>query len=212
MYLLGRVDLAVRDTGRRLFENSQLRWLLLAYALYALTWQAATAFLPTYIIAGKGLSPAVANTSFGVLFVVGVMVKPLAGNLADRFSRERLAPALLALAAGALTAVIFAKGALAVTVTVACFAAGLLAYPPVMQAFFMDSFPTDSMAGDLGAMRSVYIGFGATGPLYVGVVADAVDYSPAFIGLVCCLLGSGLILVFGQHNGVDMGVVAIVCM
>ena len=198
-YAFARVDLGLWATGKRLFGESQLRWLLVAYCLYAFTWQAATGFLPTYLQVSKGFSPAVANTSFAALFVVGALVKPVAGGAGDRVSPARLAPAVLAAAAVMLTGVILAAEPLVATAAVACFAAGLMAYPPVMQAYLMDSFPTDSMGGDLGAMRTVYIGIGALGPTYVGVVADILDYAAAFSGLVgCLLLSSLLILVLGR--------------
>ncbi|MFB6192286.1 MAG: MFS transporter [Haloarculaceae archaeon] len=193
-YVLATVELALGATGRRLFGEPRLRRLLGAYALYAFTWQAAAGFLPTYLRVSKGLAPAVANAGFAALFVVGAAVKPVAGGLGDRLSRERFAAAVLAGAAAALVGLLFASGALAATAAVVCFAAGLMAYPPVMQAHLMDSFPTDSMGGDLGAMRTVYIGLGALGPTYVGAVADALDFTVAFAGLVGCLLASSLLL------------------
>jgi len=60
----------------------------------------------------------------------------------------------------------------------------------VMQSYLMDAFPDDSAGGDLGAMRTVYIGLGALGPTYVGTVATAADYRVAFWGLVVALLAS----------------------
>lgn len=194
-YVLETVDLAVVETGKRLFADSQFRWLLVAYTLYAFTWQSAVSFIPTYLQVGKGFSPAVANTGFAALFVVGAVVKPLAGSLGDRVPRGLLAPAVLAVAATMLSIVVLSSTETAVLVAVACFAAGLMAYPPVMQAYLMDSFPTDSMGGDLGAMRSFYIGIGALGPTYVGAVADVASYRLAFSGLVGCLLLSSLVIV-----------------
>jgi predicted MFS family arabinose efflux permease len=194
-YVLATISLAVGATGRRLFGESRLRRLLFAYALYAFTWQAATGFLPTYLRVNKGFSPAVANAGFAALFVVGAAVKPVAGGLGDRLPREWLAAGVLAGAAATLVGVIVATGPVLATVAVACFSAGLMAYPPVMQAHLMDSFPADSMGGDLGAMRTVYIGLGALGPTYVGAVADALDFTVAFTGLVGCLLASSLLLV-----------------
>jgi predicted MFS family arabinose efflux permease len=200
-YVFAKVDLAIVATGKRLLGRPQLRWLLLAYALYAFTWQAATGFLPTYLQVSKGFSPAIANASFAALFVVGAVVKPVAGSLGDRISRELLAPFVLAAAGVMLTGVILAAEPVVTTAAVACFAAGLMAYPPIMQAYLMDSFPTDSMAGDLGAMRTVYVGLGALGPTYVGVVADVIDYATAFAGLVgCLLLSSLLILAVGRRE------------
>ncbi|MFD1526943.1 MFS transporter [Halolamina salina] len=193
-YELASIDLAVGDTFRRILGVPRLRWLLVAYALYAFTWQAATSFLPTYLRA-KELSPVVANASFALLFLVGAAVKPLAGGLGDRVPRGLLAPAVLVVAAGSLLVLVSASTSAVALAAVAAFAAGLLAYPPVMQAYLMDSFPGDSMGGDLGAMRSVYIGIGSLGATYVGVVGQYVDYDTAFVGLVGCLLLSSAVIV-----------------
>jgi predicted MFS family arabinose efflux permease len=193
-YVLTRVDLALGDTGKRLLREPRLRWMLLSYSLFAFTWQSTVGFLPTYLRIGKELSPAVANTGFAALFVVGALAKPVAGGVGDRLSRGLLAAVLLAVAATMLAVLTVATTTLVVLTAVICFAVGLMAFPPVMQAYLMDSFPDDSMAGDLGAMRSVYIGVGALGPTYVGVVADAFDYDVAFTGLVGCLLVSSLLL------------------
>lgn len=194
-YVLERVDLAVVTTTRRLLREPQLRWLLASYALYAFTWQAMAGFLPTYLRVSKGFSPALANTGFAALFVVGAVAKPVAGGLGDRFSRDRLSAVVLAVAATMLAVLVVASSTVVVLGAVLVFAGGLMAFPPVMQAYLMDSFPTDHMGGDLGAVRTVYIGLGALGPTYVGVTADAFDFGVAFSGLVGCLLVSSLLVV-----------------
>ena len=193
-YRFERVDIGVVGTARRLLGHPGLRRLLLAYALYAFVWQSATGLLPTFLRRGKTFSPGVATASFAALFVVGAVVKPLAGGLGDRVSRSRLAPAVLGVAAVALAGVVLARSPVGVTASVVVFAAGLMAYPPVMQAHLMDAFPTDSMGGDLGGMRSVYIGLGALGPTAVGTVGGVASYAVAFAGLVgCLLLAAGLV-------------------
>ncbi|MFB6111118.1 MAG: MFS transporter [Halobacteriaceae archaeon] len=186
-YGVGRADLAVRETASRLLGNSDLRQLLVAYTLYAFVWQAATGFLPTYLRVGKGLPKWVGTISFALLFGVGVLVKPSAGTLSDRIPRDRLAPAVAALGAIALLALIVVPGVWLNLVAVVVFSAGLMAFPPVMQAHLMDTFPASSAGGDLGAMRSVYIGLGSLGTTYVGVVADVATYRLAFLTLVAML-------------------------
>ena len=190
-YVLERPELAVASTARRLLGSGETRWLLVAYASFAFTWQATTGFLPTYLQVGKTFTPVVANAAFAALFVVGAVVKPIAGGLGDRVPKPLLAVASVALGAVSLSVVVLANTPLVATVAVVLFAAGLMAYPPVMQAYLMDTFPAASAAGDLGAMRSVYIGLGALGPTYVGVVADLFSYDVAFAGLVGTLLFSG---------------------
>lgn len=193
-YELQRVDLAIGLTLRRLLGKARLRGLLVAYALFAITWQSTTAFLPTFLQVEKGFPPATANAGFGALFLVGAVVKPLAGWLGDRWSGDVVAPAALLVGAATLAAVIVAQTPLLVVGAVVIFAAGLMAYPPVMQAFLMDTFPTESMGGDLGGMRTIYIGLGSLGPTAVGAIADYADYTIAFAGLVGCLLVSGVVI------------------
>lgn len=186
-YAVGSADLAVTATARRLFSTPALRRLLVAYTLYAFVWQAATGFLPTYLRVGKELPPWVGTVAFALLFGVGVMVKPAAGTLSDRVHRDRLAPAVAGLGAVALLGVVLAPGIPTTLLAVVAFSAGLMAFPPVMQAHLMDTFPTDTAGGDLGAMRSVYIGLGSLGTTYTGAVADLASYRLAFFGLTMLL-------------------------
>ncbi len=193
-YVLSSVELSIGATGRRLLAEPKMRWLLAAYVLFAFTWQAAVAFLPTFLQIGKGFPAIVGTAAFAMLFVVGVVVKPTAGWLGDRLPRRFLALGSMGLAAVMLGATVLSPDPLLSIITVAGFSVGLMAFPPVMQAYLMDTFPTESMGGDLGAMRTVYVGLGAIGPTYVGVTAELLDYTTAFAGLVACLLASGVLI------------------
>ncbi|WP_115863216.1 MFS transporter [Halorussus litoreus] len=184
-----------RATASRLWANSRMRWLLLAYALFAFTWQSATGFLPTFLRDAKAFPPELASGGFAALFVVGALVKPISGSLGDRFARAGVAASALVLAAAALAGLLVATSTPAVVVAVIVFAGGLMAYPPVMQALLMDTFPDGSMGGDLGATRTVYLGLGSLGPSYVGFVAGRASYTAAFAGLLGCLLVSAAIVV-----------------
>lgn len=186
-YAVGSADLAVGETAKRLIGSAGVRRLLFAYSLYAFVWQASTGFLPTYLEQGKGLPSAVATASFAILFGVGVLVKPLAGSVSDYVPRPVLAPVVGGVAAVALVGVVMAESSAVVLGATVVFAAGLMAFPPVMQAYLMDTFPSASAGGDLGATRSVYIGLGALGTTYVGVMADFISYELAFLGLATML-------------------------
>jgi predicted MFS family arabinose efflux permease len=193
-YVVERTDLALGATARRLLARPGLRRLVLAYVLFAFSWQATTAFLPTFLRASKGLPPAVANAGFAALFLVGAVAKPTAGWLGDRVEKRRVAPAALLLGAAALGAVLVVGSTPAVVLGVVLFAAGLLSFPPVMQAYLMDRLPDQSMGGDLGAMRSVYISLGATGSTVTGAVADASSFGVAFALLAGCLLAAAVLV------------------
>lgn len=200
-YAVERIDLAIGTTARRILGDVGLRRLLLAYALYAFTWQSAAAFIPTFLQTAKGVSPGAANATFAGFFVVGALVKPVSGGVADAVRRGLFAPALLLVAAITMAGVVRTSSPTVAIVGIIVFAAGLMAYPPVMQSYLMDTFPTDSMGGDLGAMRSIYIGLGALGPTYVGAVADAVTITTAFGGLVIALVASAVIILSLEVGG-----------
>ncbi|MFB6109118.1 MAG: MFS transporter [Haloplanus sp.] len=187
-YHVEAVELDARGAARRLFADSRIRRLLVAYCLFAFAWQSTAGFLPTLLQFDKGFSPNVASAGFAGLFVVGALVKPVAGRFADRMRRAPVAAGALAVGAVALTGLVLAEGRLAVGVATVVYAAGLMAFPPVMQSYLMDVFPADSMGADLGLARTTYIGFGALGPSFVGFVAGRTDYVTAFAGLVVALV------------------------
>jgi len=193
-YDLRRVDLGIAETLHRLLGNATTRRLLFAYVLFALTWQSSVAFLPLFLRSAKGLPPEIATASFGALFVVGAATKPVSGWVGDSLGRTRVAAGSLLMGAAALAVVVRSTWTAAVILAVLVFAVGLMAYPPVMQAALMDAFPDASMGGDLGGMRTVYIGLGSLGPTAVGLVADVAGFGLAFIALVGCLLVAGLVV------------------
>ncbi|WP_390184370.1 MFS transporter [Haladaptatus pallidirubidus] len=188
----------VRKTAVR-FANRRTTALLVAYSLYAFVWQSVTGFLPTFLQEAKAFSPELAGGGFAALFVVGALVKPMSGSLGDRISRPVVAAGSLVVATIALAGVVLMNGTLAVTASVVVFSAGLMAYPPAMQAHLMDVFPDGSMGGDLGATRTIYIGLGSLGTTYVGFVAGQAGYTVAFAGLLVCLLVSASIVLGLAH-------------
>lgn len=194
-YEIARVDVDLFDTGRRLVANTEIRSLTLAYSLFSFAWQGATGFLPAFLQADKAFSAGLASTAFAALFAVGIVVKPLAGALGDRAAHGTVSAAALVVGLVGLVGVVALSSVPLVVAGVVVFAAGFMAFPPVMQAFLMQTFPDVSMGGDMGATRTVYLGVGAVGPAYVGYVAEVASYTAAFAGLAASLLVSAAILV-----------------
>jgi predicted MFS family arabinose efflux permease len=199
-YEVKRVDLDVRGAVSRFSDNRRVAALALAYCGFAFSWQSSTGFLPLFLREAKGLSPALASGGFAALFVVGAVVKPVSGGIGDRYGKARVASAAIGFGAVSLAALLLVEGRVAVLAVTVAYAAGLMSFPPVMQSFLMDAFPDDSMGADLGFARSTYIGIGALGPTYVGVVAEQTDYLVAFGGLVA-VLGVASVAVFLLSRG-----------
>lgn len=200
-YEVGTVDLDLRTTLRTLVEPPQIRQVLVVYILFAFVWQGTIGFLPTFLQSYKGLSPVLTSAAFATLYVVGMAIGPIAGNVSDRFGRIKVAGAALVLSAAGLVALIIVSAVPLVFASVVVFAVGIRSFPPVMQAFLFSQFTADSSAGNFGALKTVYTGLGSLGPLYVGVVAGATDYGVAFSGYAVFLFLAAAVLVAGVGLG-----------
>jgi MFS family permease len=196
-YRLGRMDLGLGATVRRLGATRGQREGLVAFSIFFFVVGAWVNFLPTYLAQGKGTSEALAAGLFAVMFVVGIGAKPLAGLVSDRFPRRAVGVAGLSLAVVALSGLVLASALWAVTGAIVLFALGYKSLFPVTDAVLLDAAPDDNTGGDLGAARALFQGAGAFGPVYMGSVAAVADYTVALTGLAVCLLASAGLLARG---------------
>lgn len=201
-YAVEWIDVGVRETVSRVFTTPEIFRLTLAYIAFSFAWQGVGRFLPTFLHATKGFSLLAASGGFATLFLVGMVVSPVAGEVSDRLARGPIAAAVLGVGALGLAVVIVSSTSLTITLGIVLFAVGMLAFPPVMQAYLMDVFPDESMGGDFGALKTVYTGIGSLSPTYVGVVAERVSYVVAFAGLLVLLI-AGAALLLGRHRNAD---------
>lgn len=194
-YVVEAVALDVIGGIKRVFGTSAMRWLVTSYVLVILTWNGVLGFLPTFLQVEKAFSPALAGATFAVPYVVGILAMPMAGGLSDRYDRLRVAAIAAALSGVGLGVVTFAASVPAILAGVVVFGAGLMAYPPVMQAHLMDAFPVGDLGGNFGAFRAVYMVIASLGPTYVGVAAEGVSYVFAFASIAGGLfVSAGIVL------------------
>ena len=186
-YRVESVDLELSTTVRRLVASGSQRRTLAAYALFYFMVGGFISFFPTYLAQEKGFSPSVASAAFAVIFAVGFGVKPLAGDLSDRFRRQSVAAAGLGVAAVALVVLVVTDAAPVVWASALVLAVGYKTQFPLADAIVMDDAPDGGMGADLGAARALFLAASAVGPAYVGVAATYASYTVAFATLAACL-------------------------
>jgi MFS family permease len=197
----GRPSLGLGATIDRLTTNRRQRETLVAYSLLFFMVNGFINFLPAYLTQAKGIAPAAASTGYALVFVVGMVVKPLAGTLSDRFGRATVSVVGLVLAAGSLVALLFV-GSLALTAAVVVLlAAGYKTQFPLADATLMDAAPTANAGGDLGAARALFWIVGSLGPVFVGAVAERAGYGLAYAGLAVCLVAAAVVLLWSHLRG-----------
>ena len=187
-YAIRLVDLDIAATVKRVFGDGKTRRLLIGYTSAIFAMQAVIGFLPLFLQVEHGFSDTLSSVGFGILFLGAVVTLPISGFLGDRFGYMAVAVSGLIISLIALLGFLFSSNAAIILLCVFGFGIGIWGFPPVIQAFLMTHFPTESMGGDYGAFKTVYAGVGSLGPAYVGYVAGVLDYLTAFLGLIVFLV------------------------
>jgi MFS family permease len=193
-YTVSRVPLAPRETFGRIVATRAQRERLLAYSLFYFFVGGLTNFYPLLLVESGGFSATLASGAFALIFAVGIVVKPTAGAVSDRFPRLLVSIAGLLLGAGGLAIIIIATSLPLVALGTVLTAVGYKTQFPIADSVVMEAAPAGSIGGDLGAARGVFLTANALGPGFVGIVADTAGYALAFWALVGALVLAAAVL------------------
>lgn len=189
-YVVSRVRMDVRATAKRLIGRSRIRLMVLSAALVMFAQRGAITFVPLFLGVEKGFSSSFATLAFAGYFVAGIATTPVAGWFGDRFGYVTSTLAATLVASAGITLFLLTNDPMLVVSGVLVFAVGITGFWPGMNAYVLTLLPDESVAGDFGALGTVYLGIGSIGPTYVGVMAEQTTYHLAFAGLVACLVVS----------------------
>ena len=196
-YVLRRERLAVGETVRRVVATRDQRERLAAYACFFFAIGGLINFFPTLLVA-NGFSEAQASGVYALVFVVGIVTKPVGGAVSDRYPRLLVSIGALGLSVVGLAAVLVTGSLLAVAAGTVVMAVGYKTQFPIVDSVVMDAAPDGSVGGDLGAARGLFLATNAVGPGVVGVLAQFYSYTVAFWVLAGTMAVAALILV-RQH-------------
>ncbi len=199
-YVIKKVSLDIGDTARRIFGNKRLFLLIMSYSMLWFATLSVLMFLPLYLQYAKGFSPELATIVFSFLFAVGIIIKPVAGEISDKFERPKVALGGLLLSVFAMIWLVIAPTPVYIMIAVIAFSIGYKAQPPVIESLMLDMIDDKNRGGDLGAAKTTATGIGALGPAYIGFVAEKFSYDIAFFGLVIVLGISAAIIAYVAYG------------
>jgi MFS family permease len=193
-YVFHPVPLEFTSTMKRLFRSRSIRQLTFVNGLFSFVLQGFIGFLPLFLQTYHGFSISFAAGGFALLFAIGLFVKPLSGELADKFGGTKITIISLLLISIGILSLLFFSNFLLIFGGIAVIAIGQKAFTPPMQSILLDAVSRESNAGDYGAVRTIFIGIGSMGPLYIGIMATLLGYEYAFAGFAFCMLIGAFIL------------------
>src|SRR3989442_6753950 len=137
---------SVRDYFRGLpglFRNRGLVLLSTSSAFRSMTQNALLTFLPVYLAYEMGYSPFRVGACMFALQAAGFAAAPVAGHLSDRMGRKSVMMTSMAMTAVVLVFMALAGKSLAFVFFVAVLGFFLYAIRPVLQAWLLETTPTD---------------------------------------------------------------------
>ena len=163
-------------TTKTLFKSPLLRGLTLVRGLRSMALGAIVTLLALYL--GNDLDLGVLNRGFHIslLIAVGLLAKPLAGMLSDRFGRKQvLVPGLVWSCVIALLMVAFDDG---ISLTITIVLLGMFLYPdqPILTAALFDVLERDEAIIGLGVVSFVSFLMAATSPLIAGAIYEIFSF------------------------------------
>jgi MFS family permease len=165
-------------------------------SLGAFCWQATASFLPTFLVAFRGLPETSAGLLFSAYFVVNGLAQPTTGWVSDRIGRDGAAAATMGLGVvGYALLVVGPRGALLPAVV--CVGAAMTWGAPLQSRYF-DRFEADERGAAFGLVRTAYMILGATGSVVVGALADVAGWTVAY-GLLVGVTGVALAGLLGNR-------------
>ena len=188
-----RVGLEPGATLGRLLATPAQRNLIVAYSLFFFVVGGIITFLPELLIE-QGIAEPLAAGFYSLLFLVGLVTKPAAGEISDRFPRLGVSIGTLVLSAVGVVLLLVLGSLPALAFGTIVTAVGYKTQFPITDAVIMEAAPEENRGGDLGAARALFLGANALGEGFVGIVADLASYGVAFWALAAGLLLSAAIL------------------
>jgi len=180
-----------------LLSRPPIAFTTLVAFLGAFCWQATASFLPTFLVAFRGLPETSAGLLFSAYFVVNGLSQPTIGWVSDRIGRDGAATATMALGVVGYTLLV-AGPRIALLPAVVCIGAAMTWGAPLQSRYF-DCFEADERGAAFGLVRTAYMVLGATGSVVVGVLADVAGWGAAY-GLLVGVTGLGLALLVGNRT------------
>jgi predicted MFS family arabinose efflux permease len=157
-----------------------LSWVALTMMLFA--YQGLGAFLPIYLIEAKGLGQGVAAVLYSVFYASGAISQSFAGTAADVYGSPTVLSAIAGFGVLTLVALPAVDGVWALAPLVVLLGTRL-GIGPVGNGYVTAMLPADVQGTGYGLFRAFYLAVGATGSLFVGVLAEAGLFDEAFLAL-----------------------------
>jgi len=164
--------------------------------LGAFVWQGTASFLPTFLVEYRGYSEPAAGVAFSAYFVVQGVGQPGMGWLSDRIGRDASMTICALAGVAGFGLYVLVPGLASVAVATALVGIAM-SWGATVLPKFLDHMSAAEEGMGFGLVRTMYMVFGASGSVGVGLLADLFGWGHAFLALSGILAFVVLLLTVG---------------
>jgi|TARA_Y100000310_G_scaffold218161_1_gene219310 MFS family permease len=193
---------------KRLLRNRSLWTITLVKGLRGMALAALVTILPLYLANDLDLSSQSRGIHIGLLIAIGIVAKPVAGQLSDRLGRKRVLVPGLVWSCGVTLSLLVADQGIALTVAIVLL--GLFLYPdqPITTAATLEMVDRNVASTALGLTASAGFFLSSFSPIIAGALyesngIDAVLYYVATLFALAAIIFA--ILPLGSRGTSDEG-------
>ena len=188
-------SLANYVTGlRQLLRNRSLVILSTSGAFRSMTQNALLTFLPLFLAREMGYSMFLIGVSMFALQAAGFAAAPVAGHLSDRLGRRSVVMTSMAMTAAVLLFMALAGKSQAFVALIAVLGFFLYALRPVLQAWLLETTPTNMGGSSIGILFGTQSLGASVGPLIGGLIADRYGLGATFYFLAGTIVCANLFI------------------
>jgi len=170
-----------------LIQTPGLFMLILSSSFRSMTQATLLTFLPLYLAKEMQYNVFWVGAVMAILQVAGFVSAPIAGHLSDKLGRRTLLMSCFAVSGVVLLLMTFAGGSTLFVVLIALLGFFLYAARPVMQAWLLESAPSNMGGTSIGLMFGMQSAAQALAPIIGGLIADSFGLMAAFYFLAATI-------------------------
>ena len=179
-----------------LLRNKALILIACSSAFRTMTQTGLLTFLPVYLAYELGYSPFLVGVFLTVLQLAGFIAAPIGGHLSDIMGRKRVITASMTMTAVMIVGMVLAGKSSAFVVFIALVGFFLYAMRSVLQAWAVESVPTNLSGAGVGIQFGITAMGSAISPALFGMIADAYDLYTGFYFLAAMIAASNFLIFF----------------